>query len=70
MRASDLLGRPVIDAAGHRVGVVTDRRCIKEAAPAPPREYPSSTRWSSTGGSSAPGSATTATNGHRHDYAP
>jgi hypothetical protein len=33
MRASDLLGRPVIDVDGRRVGVVTDLRCVKEAAP-------------------------------------
>jgi hypothetical protein len=33
MRASELLGRPVLDAGGRRLGVVTDLRCVKEAAP-------------------------------------
>jgi hypothetical protein len=33
MRASELLGRPVFDAAGRRIGLVTDLRCIKEAGP-------------------------------------
>jgi hypothetical protein len=33
MRASDLLGRTVLDPAGRRIGVVTDLRCVREAAP-------------------------------------
>ena len=33
MRAGELLGRPVLDATGRRVGLVTDLRCVKEAAP-------------------------------------
>jgi hypothetical protein len=33
MRASELLGRPVLDAAGPRIGLVADLRCVKEAAP-------------------------------------
>ena len=33
MRASDLLGRPVLDATGRRIGLVTDLRCVKEAGP-------------------------------------
>ena len=31
MRASELLGRPVFDATGRRIGLVTDLRCVKEA---------------------------------------
>jgi hypothetical protein len=30
MRASDLIGRDVLDAAGQRVGVITDLRCIQD----------------------------------------
>jgi sporulation protein YlmC with PRC-barrel domain len=33
MRASELLGRPVFDHTGRRIGLVTDLRCIKEAGP-------------------------------------
>jgi hypothetical protein len=33
MRAGELLGRPVFDAGGRRIGSVTDLRCVKEAAP-------------------------------------
>jgi hypothetical protein len=33
MRASDLIGRPVLDGAGQRMGLVTDLRCVREAAP-------------------------------------
>jgi hypothetical protein len=33
MRASELIGLPVLDAAGHRIGVVTDLRCVKEPGP-------------------------------------
>jgi hypothetical protein len=29
MKASDLLGRPVLDAAGAQIGYVTDLRCIQ-----------------------------------------
>jgi hypothetical protein len=31
MRASELLGRHVFDAAGRRIGLVADLRCVKEA---------------------------------------
>jgi hypothetical protein len=30
MKASDLIGRSVIDSAGRQVGVVTDLRCIQD----------------------------------------
>jgi hypothetical protein len=30
MKASDLLGRPVLDATGRRIGVVTDLRCVQD----------------------------------------
>jgi sporulation protein YlmC with PRC-barrel domain len=30
MRASELIGRDVIDRAGHRIGVVTDLRCVQD----------------------------------------
>jgi hypothetical protein len=30
MRASDLIGRPVRDSAGRRVGVVIDLRCVQD----------------------------------------
>jgi sporulation protein YlmC with PRC-barrel domain len=30
MRAGELIGRDVIDRAGHRVGVVTDLRCVQD----------------------------------------
>ncbi len=30
MRASDLIGHEVVDEAGHRVGVVTDVRCVQD----------------------------------------
>jgi len=30
MKASDLLGRPVLDSAGRRLGVVTDLRCVQD----------------------------------------
>jgi sporulation protein YlmC with PRC-barrel domain len=30
MRAGELLGRPVYDAGGRRIGRVTDLRCVKE----------------------------------------
>jgi hypothetical protein len=30
MRASDLIGLDVLDADGHRVGVVTDLRCVQD----------------------------------------
>jgi sporulation protein YlmC with PRC-barrel domain len=33
MRASELLGRPVFDHTGRRIGLVTDLRCVKEAGP-------------------------------------
>jgi hypothetical protein len=33
MRASELLGLPVFDPAGSRIGLVADLRCTKEAAP-------------------------------------
>lgn len=33
MRASELLGRPVFDHTGRRIGLVTDLRCSKEAGP-------------------------------------
>ncbi|MGI5128789.1 PRC-barrel domain-containing protein [Pseudonocardia sp. CA-107938] len=30
MRASDLIGRDVVDRDGHRIGVVTDLRCVQD----------------------------------------
>ena len=33
MPASELLGRPVFDHTGRRIGLVTDLRCVKEAGP-------------------------------------
>ena len=30
MKASDLIGRPVVDTTGRRVGIVTDLRCIQD----------------------------------------
>ena len=33
MRASELLGLPVLHSAGRRIGLVADLRCAKEAAP-------------------------------------
>jgi hypothetical protein len=30
MRASDLIGREVFDAAGDRIGVITDIRCVQD----------------------------------------
>ena len=30
MKASDLIGQPVVDATGRRVGVVTDLRCVQD----------------------------------------
>lgn len=30
MRASDLIGRPVLDGTGRRIGVVTDLRCVQD----------------------------------------
>jgi hypothetical protein len=30
MRASDLIGRDVFDAAGERIGVITDIRCVQD----------------------------------------
>jgi hypothetical protein len=30
MKASDLIGRPVLDSAGRRLGVVTDLRCVQD----------------------------------------
>jgi hypothetical protein len=30
MKASDLLGRPVLDATGDRLGYVTDLRCVQD----------------------------------------
>jgi hypothetical protein len=33
MRASDLIGRPVLDSSGRRLGLVTDLRCVREPAP-------------------------------------
>lgn len=30
MKASDLIGRPVFDDGGRRVGVVTDLRCVQD----------------------------------------
>jgi sporulation protein YlmC with PRC-barrel domain len=30
MKASDLIGRPVFDATGRRIGVVTDLRCVQD----------------------------------------
>jgi hypothetical protein len=33
MRATELLGQPVHDSTGHRIGRVTDLRCVREAAP-------------------------------------
>jgi sporulation protein YlmC with PRC-barrel domain len=30
MRASELIGRDVIDRAGHRIGVVADLRCVQD----------------------------------------
>lgn len=30
MKASDIIGRPVLDSAGRRLGVVTDLRCIQD----------------------------------------
>lgn len=33
MRASELIGRPVLDGSGRRIGLVTDLRCVREPAP-------------------------------------
>lgn len=33
MRAGELLGLPVLDSAGRRMGIVVDLRCGKQAAP-------------------------------------
>ena len=30
MKASDLIGRPVLDSTGRRLGVVTDLRCVQD----------------------------------------
>jgi len=30
MRASDLLGRPVLDRDGQRIGIITDLRCVQD----------------------------------------
>jgi len=30
MKASDLIGRPVVDSTGRRIGVVTDLRCVQD----------------------------------------
>jgi PRC-barrel domain len=30
MKASDLIGRPVVDSTGRRVGVVTELRCVQD----------------------------------------
>ncbi|HEY6748917.1 MAG TPA: PRC-barrel domain-containing protein [Mycobacteriales bacterium] len=33
MRAGELLGRPVFDHTGRRIGLVADLRCVQEAGP-------------------------------------
>ncbi|HEV2887316.1 MAG TPA: PRC-barrel domain-containing protein [Jatrophihabitans sp.] len=30
MKASDLIGRPVLDSTGRRLGIVTDLRCVQD----------------------------------------